>query len=86
MRKTSIITLSVLAVFFGIGLYFYYYLGGFESAEMKMINAPSCIVAGKPYKGKMNDKSLGKLFNEAEELIKKNKLDGKVCAVFYKKE
>lgn len=83
MRKLSIITLAVLAVLLCIGVFYYYKLGGFNPPEIKIINAPSYIIAGKPYVGKMTTKEFAALFTEAEVLVEKKELEGLVCGIFY---
>jgi effector-binding domain-containing protein len=83
MRKLSIVSLVGLLILFGFMIFYYYKIGGFESAEMKTMNSPDYVIAGKQFNNKMNSKELGQLFNEVEAVIKKEKRNAKLCGIFY---
>jgi len=57
-------------------------MGGFNAPELSIINAPSYTIVGKPYTGRMNSKEFGKLFEEADSLIKSGTIKGVSCAWF----
>lgn len=81
MKKKII--LIVLALIFIIGLYYYHKLGGFNEPEITLAEAPSYVIAGKPYQGKMTTKEFGKLFEEAETYLEKKTIRGTSAGVFY---
>ena len=82
MTTTRYILLFLVISIVGIGIFFYYKMGGFNAPELSIINAPSYTIIGKPYHGRMNSKEFGKLFEEADMLIKSGKLKGHTCGLF----
>src|SRR6185437_13547255 len=82
MTTTRYILLSIAISIIGIGVFFYYKMGGFNAPELSIINAPSYTIVGKPYTGRMNSKEFGKLFEEADSLIKSGTIKGVSCAWF----
>src|SRR5687767_3758880 len=79
-RKVLLITATVL---FLAGFITYYKLGGFNKPKLSVYMAPDYIIAGRHYKGKMNDKAFGHTFTEVEEAIGNKSLNGTLCGVFY---
>ena len=64
------------------GGFVYYKMGGFNSPELSIIKSTPYTIVGKSYTGRMNEKAFGKLFEDAEGLIKTGKVKGQVCAWF----
>ena len=82
MTTTRYILLSLVLGIIGLGVFFYYKMGGFNAPELSIINAPSYTIIGKPYTGRMNSKEFGKLFEEADSLIKSGTVKGVSCGWF----
>lgn len=57
------------------------YLGYFNTPDMKVTTAPEYFMAGKAFKGGIKDKSFGQLFQEADSLILKEGVKGKVAVI-----
>jgi hypothetical protein len=87
-KKTTnkrFIMLVFAVIIIGSAIYLYSKLGGFSKTTMTVVSSPEYIIAGKPYKGIMKNPAFGRLFEEADTFIIKNKLRDKawVCGVFY---
>jgi hypothetical protein len=79
------IGLVFAVIIIGSAVYLYSKLGGFSKTTMSVVSSPEYIIAGKPYKGTMKSPAFGRLFQEADTFIIKNKLKDKawVCGIFY---
>lgn len=60
------------------------YLGYFNDPEMKVTTSPSYSMIGKYYFGGLEEKSLGKLFQDADSLILKEGIQGKTAIILDK--
>jgi len=76
------ILLVIALVVIVSGVVVYYKMGGFNSPEMVIFKSPPFTIVGKNYTGRMNEKAFGKMFEDAEELVKNGKVKGMVCAWF----
>lgn len=59
----------------------YGYFGGFKSPEISVYTMPSKTIFGKLYKGDIQNKAFGLLFEEMNEKAKEN--NALLCAIYY---
>ncbi len=82
MTTTRYIVLFWALSIAGIGVFFYYKMGGFNAPELSIVNAPAYTIVGKAYEGRMNSKEFGELFEEADSLVKTGTVKGTSCGLF----
>jgi effector-binding domain-containing protein len=78
------ISLTIFVSLLFIALYFYSRMGGFSKTDINIVSSQEYLVIGKPFKGRVKQKELGQLFQDADTLIVRNNLKNRawVCGVF----
>lgn len=80
MVKKYIVPIASLLIIF---LIVYYFLGGFNTIEIQIVNAENYVIAGKTYQGPFEEDSLKNIFFQMRAYIDHGQLQGTVSVVNY---
>lgn len=80
MNKKFLLVMAVLAVIVGA---FYAYLGGFSSAQVTEVSSEQLYMAGRSFKGSVNDNAINDAFRRAAEVLEKKELEGMLGNIYY---
>ncbi|PKV67122.1 GyrI-like domain-containing protein [Pontibacter ramchanderi] len=80
MNKKFLLVMLVLSF---IVAAFYAYLGGFSSAKVSETNSTQLYVAGRAFRGSVNDKGINDAFRRAAEVLDKKELEGMLGNIYY---
>jgi effector-binding domain-containing protein len=84
MTRKRYISLTVFVSLLFMALYFYSKMGGFSETNISIVSSKPYLVVGKPFKGRVKQRELGQLFQEADTLLVRSHLQNRawVCGVF----
>jgi DNA gyrase inhibitor GyrI len=79
MRKVIFASLTVMTV----GLFVYYYLGGFNEVDIELVETEEYIIAGYSYHGPYDQDVLQDLFFQVKEYVEADVLKGIITVLNY---
>jgi hypothetical protein len=80
MNRKFLLVMAVLVIIVGA---FYAYLGGFSLAKVSEVSSEQLFVAGRAFKGSVNDNLLNDSFRRAAEVLDKKELEGMLGNIYY---